>query len=78
MEHFLRDVVLARPESHGRVATAACRCALAQGARVRFRWSKVSLFWEGNPSPKRLPSGKLTVCYGTSPFIIGKSTVNQL
>jgi hypothetical protein len=24
-----------------------------------------------------IPSGKLTVCYGKSPFGIGKSTVNE-
>ena len=29
-----------------------------------------------NKSCRGLPSGKLTVCYGKSPFFIGKSTIN--
>ena len=29
------------------------------------------------PSNHRVPSGKLTVCYGKSPFLIGKSTISM-
>ena len=34
VEHLLRDVVPARPERNGCAASAACRCALAQGAAL--------------------------------------------
>ena len=28
------------------------------------------------PEKKNIPSGELTVCYGKSPFLMGKSTIN--
>ena len=43
----------------------------------RFPWVPLVLITQWEMHIYHLPSGKLTVCYGTSPFLMGKSTISM-
>ena len=67
------------PSHRSRTATTSAPAKSAFAARVRWRWPKSP--WENpweNCVRKRWENGdlygKLTVCYGKSPFLMGKST----
>ena len=41
-------------------------------------WKTMGKLWENTMENKNLASGKLTVCFGKSPSLIGKPTLNHL